>query len=132
MTNSSLTVDEMRGLATASSISWQATLLVSSLCAGVAWAWLRRPDLRHRRPPWPVLRHPPPWLALHRLRQWRGRPHLRSIRLPHHSVRPWRRVPHRISLRRRARPHRVSQGHGPSSADPTSIVVRVRRRSIRP
>jgi uncharacterized membrane protein YbhN (UPF0104 family) len=45
VTNGSKTVDELRALAVASSISWQATLLVSSLFAGAAWAWLRRSNV---------------------------------------------------------------------------------------
>ena len=41
MTNA-LDLDGRRGLALASSLVWQATLLVSSLLAGAAWGWLRR------------------------------------------------------------------------------------------
>jgi uncharacterized membrane protein YbhN (UPF0104 family) len=38
----SLDVEGKRGLAVASSLAWQGTLLVSSLVCGLAWAWLRR------------------------------------------------------------------------------------------
>jgi len=42
MTNLVLSTEDKRGLALASSFTWQGTLLVSSLLAGLAWGWLRR------------------------------------------------------------------------------------------
>lgn len=52
MTNANLGTDEMKARAVASSLSWQATLLVSSLLAGAAWSLLKRLNgpLRERAP----------------------------------------------------------------------------------
>ncbi len=49
MSDGGITDEARRGMAVASSLAWQATLLVSSLLAGAAWGWLKRarPAVQH-------------------------------------------------------------------------------------